>query len=93
MFSHNQKIKIIIWIIIIILFFYCKTEQVKLELNGHQLTWSSYQGQMRWDPARTKCAVLGMNLPTSEMRLPTREEGVAAAKKGLIKTWGRIKNF
>lgn len=42
--------------------------------------WSEYQGNMNWDDAKRKCASIGM-------RLPTRDELVAARKTGLSEKW------
>lgn len=48
--------------------------------------WSDYQGGMSWDDAQQKCENLGM-------RLPTRNELIAAQKTGITDKWQNENNL
>ena len=56
---------------------------VKIE-NNLATGWSVYQGAMNWNVAKAKCASIGM-------RLPTRDELVAAQKAGAWEKWQKEK--
>ncbi|AFM14000.1 DUF1566 domain-containing protein [Turneriella parva] len=51
-----------------------------LYAGGGGITWSPYQGEMKWKEATEKCKSLGM-------RLPSIEELIAAYNSAVTKAW------
>lgn len=58
----------------------------KAKTKEKSIKWSDYQGKMNWNDARTKCAEIGM-------RLPTREDGVVANKSKITNSWKKDGNY
>ena len=57
-----------------------ESKNSKKEVNTNSGSWSEYLGEMDWNIAKSKCASIGM-------RLPTNDELKAAYTKGLTESW------
>jgi hypothetical protein len=61
------------------------TTKPETKTNPSSGNWSGYQGTLKWEDGKRKCANL-------KMRLPTKDELVAAYTSGLYEKWQKEKS-